>query len=300
MQNNQEILLNVANDDIKNGTYEIPGHIKEIGRCAFRDCTSLTTIAIPVGVKEIGPCAFGNCSNLKSITIPFGVTGIYDYTFSYCKSLTDIILPDGVTYVGDSVFFACHELKTVTIPASVTEIDFKAFRNCSSLSQIFINAPHTEFERVKNLLPKTLHDKVVTFRNPKTLKEITADYLFSNKVKFFKKLSTVPLDCIEKFPGLDIDYKRIFIRNSQVILNDLKFTPEGEERTYLQQLYNALKEENPYNSMHQVIQKIDSKIKVEIFSQFKTHMQPIRNELVKLMKEYVLNKNEYNLQMNIK
>lgn len=134
--------------------------------------------------------------------------------------------------------------------------------------------------------------------NPKKLTEITSGYIIKDKIKFFKGLSLLPLDVINKFKELDVDYKRIFIRKSTAALYGIKFTPQEEETLFLKELYNALQEKNPYNSMHGVINKIDRKMQVGFFSQFKSNMEPLRNELVGLMKEYNSNKNQYNSQMN--
>ena len=75
----------------------VPSSLKEIiildsctniGDCAFRGCTSLTSITIPSTVTSIGDYAFRGCTSLTSITIPRSVTSIGYYAFEGCSSLT--------------------------------------------------------------------------------------------------------------------------------------------------------------------------------------------------------------------
>ncbi len=68
--------------------YQIPEGVTEIGKCAFWDCSSLTSVVIPEGVTDIGACAFYDCSSLKSVVIPEGVTEIGEGAFDACPNLT--------------------------------------------------------------------------------------------------------------------------------------------------------------------------------------------------------------------
>ena len=63
---------------------------ESIGRYAFANCSSLTSITIPERVSTIGDYAFANCSNLTSITISEGVTIIGNHAFENCFALTKI------------------------------------------------------------------------------------------------------------------------------------------------------------------------------------------------------------------
>ena len=51
------------------GDYTIPSDVTEIGKAAFRGCTSLTSITIPSNVTLIGNGAFYDCSSLTSVTV---------------------------------------------------------------------------------------------------------------------------------------------------------------------------------------------------------------------------------------
>jgi phage-related protein len=68
----------------------IPDSVTTIEDCAFRNCSSLTSIVIGNGVTSIGENAFNGCSSLTSIVIPDGVTSIEEAAFNGCKSLTSI------------------------------------------------------------------------------------------------------------------------------------------------------------------------------------------------------------------
>lgn len=157
----------------------IPGEIDGlpvtiIGRYAFQDCTSLTSIDIPNSITKIESDAFYGCASLTSInvnennmtysdidgvlfkkdkteltcypagksnnsyTIPNSVTRIGNDAFWKCKSLTSINIPNSVTSIGHSGFYGCASLTSIDIPNSVTYIGDYSFGWCSSLTSIDI------------------------------------------------------------------------------------------------------------------------------------------------------------------
>ncbi|MBQ2738274.1 MAG: leucine-rich repeat protein [Clostridia bacterium] len=108
-----------------------------IGRNAFYNCTSLTSITIPNSVTSIGDFAFYNCSSLTSISIPNSVTSIYNYAFRGCTSLTSVIIGSGVTSIYNYAFCRCTSLTSVTIGSGVTSIGSYAFDYCYKLVEVY-------------------------------------------------------------------------------------------------------------------------------------------------------------------
>ena len=131
-----ETSTNTLFSGCKNTT--IPNSVTIIGKDAFGNCSSLTSINIPNSVTSIGNNAFSWCSGLTSVTIPNSVTSIGDGAFSCCSSLPSITIPNSVTSMGERVFQQCSGLTTVNIPNSVTSIERETFYGCSSLTSITI------------------------------------------------------------------------------------------------------------------------------------------------------------------
>lgn len=123
----------------KNSRIPTDGSVRSIGREAFTNCSSLTSIILPNTVRIVGREAFQGCSSLTSITIPNSVTGIEGGAFEYCSSLTSITILNGVKKIGALAFASCSSLTSVTLPNTVKIIGEGGFRNCNSLINIIIS-----------------------------------------------------------------------------------------------------------------------------------------------------------------
>ena len=113
--------------------------VTNINRYAFKDCTSLSSVAIPVGITSIGEYVFVGCTSLTSVVIPEGVTSIENHSFWGCTSLSSVVIPEGVTNIGQCAFHDCSSLTSIIIPEGVTCIRDATFSGCTSLVSVEIS-----------------------------------------------------------------------------------------------------------------------------------------------------------------
>ena len=138
----------------------IPASVESIGRTAFKDCKSLTTVIFEKGSKlnaiegefydwyrNIDYGTFSGCTSLTAIEIPANVETIGIAAFKGCVNLKTVTFESRSrlqTIGGDSgyskyyfgAFCDCSSLTEIEIPASVVTIGDSAFRNCTKLAEI--------------------------------------------------------------------------------------------------------------------------------------------------------------------
>ena len=107
---------------------------------AFRDDTSMTSIALPTGLTSLGACTFYGCSSLTSIELPAGLTSLGEHAFRGCSSLTSIALLAGLKSIGEHAFSGCSSMTSIELPAGLMSLDWGAFDGCSSMTSIELPA----------------------------------------------------------------------------------------------------------------------------------------------------------------
>lgn len=132
--------------------------LKEIGRFAFRNCTSLRTVVLPEGLERIGIGAFLNCTGLVSLRIPDSVSEIDGMAFKGCTGLADadgfiivqgwlygcagspeeLMIPAGVTHIQSAAFEKAASLRSVILPEGVVSIGDHAFKDCVNLCTVVL------------------------------------------------------------------------------------------------------------------------------------------------------------------
>ncbi len=107
-------------------------NVTEIGREAFKDCTTLTSADLG-SVTTVKNSAFYNCTSLASVNLN-NVIIVEANGFRSCSALTSLSLPNATNLQGYS-FNYCTGLETVYAPAVETMYGY-VFRGCSSIEEV--------------------------------------------------------------------------------------------------------------------------------------------------------------------
>jgi len=116
---------------------------------------------IPDSVTSIGKSAFKNCSSLTSVTIPDSFTSIWSWAFQYCSSLTSITIPDSVNSIGEWAFCDCSSLTNIYFESNAPSIRWDVFREVSKNAKIFVNPSATGFGETFAGLPVQILEKTL-------------------------------------------------------------------------------------------------------------------------------------------
>ncbi len=115
----------------------IPQGVTSIEDSAFAYCTGLTNVSLPTSLTKLGVDVFFD-SGLNSVTIPSSVTSVPGGTFEFCTNLATVFIPQRVTTIGTNAFAYCSALSSVTIPNGVRTLGASAFAYCASLTNATI------------------------------------------------------------------------------------------------------------------------------------------------------------------
>jgi hypothetical protein len=113
------VLFDVINKDIVDGTFIIPDSVEWIRWRAFENCTSLKEIIIPDSVVLIRNWAFYRCTSLKEVIVSDSVKSIQHWAFENCTSLESITITNPNTKFGIDVFKRCHNLANIIAPEHI-------------------------------------------------------------------------------------------------------------------------------------------------------------------------------------
>lgn len=125
------VVSNSYSAERKMGVITFSKDISIVGKNAFKDATTLTSISLPESIKRIDTYAFAG-SGLTEFTAPQNCWGIGNYAFYGCGNLTQIDLAN-VTVIDDYAFKNCR-LTSVTIPESVIRLGVEPFK-CSTMRE---------------------------------------------------------------------------------------------------------------------------------------------------------------------
>lgn len=117
----------------KAGSYTVPEGVTEVGRTAFAERPSLTSVTVASTVTNIGGSAFSGAPTLTEVNFLNSPAVIQGSAFASCRGLTNVNFGSSLVSLSNNAFLNCTALKTVVLPSSMTNIGNSAFSGCTSL-----------------------------------------------------------------------------------------------------------------------------------------------------------------------
>lgn len=135
-------------------TVILPPTLKNIGRGAFCECTSLNTVLFQNHKQEISinKQAFWKCYSLENINLPSNIISIPESCFEDCKNLQQLILPKSLKSIEKYSFKGCKSLSTIFIEQNVEYISPNAFDFTESLTSISVHQNNSKFKSFYGIL----------------------------------------------------------------------------------------------------------------------------------------------------
>ena len=168
----------------------------EIGKEAFKGCSSLEEIVVGKSINHIGESAFDNCSSLKAVKVekkslsnPIVLfddkeastlrgLNINKKAFNNC-SLLEIFEPfDLAAVIQSEAFNNCHSLKSISFGKYTSKIEYNAFQGCLNLKEININKENNCFLLEDNVLYEINNKqkkKILLFLNKEAISHLFID-----------------------------------------------------------------------------------------------------------------------------
>ena len=202
-------LIKVNNEDIINGTFEIPNNVEIIGSNAFFYCFNLENINIPNNITSIEEYAFFHCTNLKNINIDNKIKSIGECAFRECYKLETFKIPNDVTMIKKSTFEDCSNLSNIILSNNISKIGLYTFYGCNKLKKITVseNTIYTNLNEIcKEIKNQTNNNISITMNT--SLFNVIDSISESNLSNRFGKPEYIIND--------------IFINNKQIDLKKLK------------------------------------------------------------------------------
>ena len=181
-----------SSGDLNIRSVQIPATVTAIGKSAFSDLTSLTSVTFAEGsqLKSIGDNAF-DTTRFSSITLPASLETIGEQAFTKCTYLSSVTMQEGITSIGDGAFSEDSYLSSITLPASLTELGSNVFDSCTRLKTIAVADESTAFSSEDGVLFSKDKSTLVTYPAGKTDADYTVpasvtavgNYAFANNTK---------------------------------------------------------------------------------------------------------------------
>jgi len=117
--------------------------IYRIGKYAFKECTSLTSLPL-ASSTIINEGVFEGCTGLESVEIPVNITTISSYAFQNCTGMKHLSIPGTVTDIGVKAFDGCSLLEDVVYRGTVDPTSVGSFSGCDNLTHVCVFKSYSE------------------------------------------------------------------------------------------------------------------------------------------------------------